>query len=94
MRVLNNVLEAIGNTPLVRLNRIGNHTKSTFWAKLEYMNPAGSIKDRIARQIIEDAERDGLRLLRLQNCLPGGRALSVVAALVEEALELARQHIA
>jgi hypothetical protein len=37
MRVLNNVLEAIGNTPLVRLNRIGNHTKSTFWAKLEYM---------------------------------------------------------
>ena len=60
MRVLNNVVEAIGNTPLVRLNRIGKHTKSTFWAKLEYMNPAGSIKDRIARQIIEDAERDGL----------------------------------
>ncbi len=50
----------MGNTPLVRLNRIGNHTKSTFWAKLEYMNPAGSVKDRIARQIIEDAERDGL----------------------------------
>jgi cystathionine beta-synthase len=59
MRVYNNVIEAVGNTPLVRLNRIGKHTRSNIWAKLEYMNPGGSVKDRIAYQIITDAEQSG-----------------------------------
>lgn len=50
---------AIGRTPLVRLNRIGQDTGAIFYAKLEYMNPGHSVKDRIAVQIIDDAERDG-----------------------------------
>lgn len=60
MRVYDNVAQAIGNTPLVRLQKLGRHTKATIWGKLEYMNPGGSVKDRIAFQIVEDAEREGL----------------------------------
>ena len=55
-----NILEAIGNTPLVRLNRVtGEATLAEVYAKLEYMNPAGSTKDRVGRSIIEEAERSG-----------------------------------
>lgn len=57
--VYDNVLQCVGNTPLVRLNRLADGYKATLYAKLEYMNPGGSIKDRIAIQIIEDAEREG-----------------------------------
>ncbi|MEK7282536.1 MAG: pyridoxal-phosphate dependent enzyme, partial [Acidobacteriota bacterium] len=61
---MNNVFDdisgAIGRTPLVRLNRIGQETGATFYAKLEYTNPGHSVKDRIAVQIIDDAEREGL----------------------------------
>jgi cystathionine beta-synthase len=60
MIVTDNVVETVGNTPLVRLTRIGSHTPARIWGKLEYMNPAGSVKDRIAVQIIDDAEREGL----------------------------------
>lgn len=59
MKVANSVVETVGNTPLVRLNNIGRHTKATIWAKLEYMNPGGSVKDRVAFQIVEDAEKSG-----------------------------------
>lgn len=53
------VLECIGHTPMVRLNRVfADHPASVF-AKLEFMNPSGSVKDRIARYMIEQAERDG-----------------------------------
>ena len=59
---VDNILELIGNTPLVRLNRIapadGKH--ATVWGKCEMMNPGGSVKDRIALAMIEAAERDGL----------------------------------
>ncbi len=58
-RVFDDVTRAIGHTPLVRLNRIGQDTGATFYAKLEYTNPGHSVKDRIAVQIIDDAERDG-----------------------------------
>ncbi|MFN3326532.1 MAG: PLP-dependent cysteine synthase family protein [Bryobacteraceae bacterium] len=51
--------EAIGHTPLVELQRISRRTGGRILAKLEYLNPGGSKKDRIGRQIIEDAERDG-----------------------------------
>lgn len=58
--IKNNVLEAIGNTPLVRLNTIAKNVKAKIYAKLEYMNPGGSIKDRMALHIIEEAERKGI----------------------------------
>jgi cysteine synthase len=53
------VLEAIGNTPLVELSRLTSGINGRILAKLEYLNPGFSKKDRIARQIIEDAEADG-----------------------------------
>jgi len=57
--VYNNIVDAIGHTPMVRINRLGRDTGATFYAKLEYMNPGSSTKDRIAVQIIEDAEKSG-----------------------------------
>ena len=57
--VHDNIVEAIGNTPLVRINHLGRDTGATFYAKLEYMNPGSSVKDRIAVQMIEDAEASG-----------------------------------
>ena len=60
MQSLNNVFEAIGKTPLVRLNALASDTSVNIHAKLEFLNPAGSVKDRMARYIIEDAERRGL----------------------------------
>jgi cysteine synthase A len=53
------VIEAIGRTPLVELKRISAHSKGRILAKLEYLNPGFSKKDRIALQIIEDAEASG-----------------------------------
>src|SRR5215471_15090849 len=58
-RVFNNVLEAIGQTPLVRINRITKDVKGTVYAKIETTNPGNSIKDRMAVKMIEDAERSG-----------------------------------
>ena len=53
------VVEAIGNTPLVRLRRVVEHLPVEVFAKLEFLNPMGSSKDRIAKFMIEAAERDG-----------------------------------
>lgn len=58
--MFNNVLEAIGNTPIVRLNRVTAGVKAEVYAKLELTNPGGSIKDRIGWWLIEDAERRGV----------------------------------
>lgn len=55
----NNILEAIGDTPIVRLNSIGSELESEIFVKIEYMNPGLSVKDRIAPLIVEDAERRG-----------------------------------
>ena len=55
----NSLLEAIGNTPLVKLNKISQKVKANIFAKLEFMNPGGSVKDRIARYMIEKAEQQG-----------------------------------
>jgi cystathionine beta-synthase len=55
----NNVLDAVGNTPLIRLNQVTHGSPHTFWAKLETTNPGGSVKDRIAVEIIEAAEKRG-----------------------------------
>jgi cysteine synthase A len=58
-RILDSAIDAIGETPLVALRRLGREIDGTILAKLEYLNPGFSKKDRIARQIIEDAETDG-----------------------------------
>ncbi len=55
-----NVLELIGNTPLLRLNKLARGVKPTILAKLEMLNPGGSVKDRIGIRMIEEAERRGL----------------------------------
>jgi cysteine synthase A len=54
------ILDAIGNTPLVRLERCAPPNGAELWLKLEYTNPSGSMKDRMALAMIEGAERDGL----------------------------------
>src|ERR1700694_5122683 len=56
----NNILEAVGHTPLVRLNRINPGLKPQIYVKAEIMNPGGSVKDRIGISMIDDAEKKGL----------------------------------
>jgi cysteine synthase A len=60
MRIANNITELIGNTPLVRLNRITNGMEGEVLVKLEYFNPAHSVKDRIGVAMIDAAEEAGL----------------------------------
>jgi cystathionine beta-synthase len=60
MRISANVLEAVGNTPLVRLNHITAGITATICVKLEASNPGRSVKDRIALAVVEDAEKKGL----------------------------------
>lgn len=71
-REFNNVLEAIGKTPLIRLNSITKESKSIIYVKLESLNPGGSVKDRIGLAMIEAAEKEGL--LR-----PGGTIIEATA---------------
>jgi len=56
---VDSVLELIGRTPMVRLKRISKGCPAEIWAKIEFMNPSGSVKDRIALKMIEEAERRG-----------------------------------
>jgi cystathionine beta-synthase len=58
-KIFNNILEAIGNTPMVRINAIAREVKGTVYAKIETTNPGNSIKDRMAVRMIEDAEKRG-----------------------------------
>jgi cystathionine beta-synthase len=58
-RIFNNVIEAIGNTPIVKLNRVTEGLLANVYVKLEFTNPGGSIKDRIGWWMIEDAEAKG-----------------------------------
>lgn len=59
MDIKNNILETIGNTPLIRLNRITKDLPCTVLAKVDYFNPGNSIKDRMALKMVEVAEQDG-----------------------------------
>jgi len=60
VQIYNNIVETIGNTPLVRLNSLASGIEAQLVAKVEFLNPGGSVKDRIGIQIIEDAEKEGL----------------------------------
>ena len=59
-RIYNNIVETVGRTPLVRLNRVCLGVDATILLKCEYFNPLGSVKDRIGMAMIEDAERRGI----------------------------------
>ena len=59
MKYHKNILETIGNTPLVKLNNITKSIEALVLAKVEFFNPGSSIKDRMALKMIEDAENDG-----------------------------------
>jgi len=59
MKYYKNILEVIGNTPLIKLNRINSGLKPLILVKVEYFNPGGSVKDRIAFKMLEAAEREG-----------------------------------
>jgi cystathionine beta-synthase len=60
MKYLENILESIGNTPLVKLNKVVDSKGAPVFAKLEFLNPGGSIKDRMALHIIREAEEKGV----------------------------------
>ncbi|MCZ7425671.1 cystathionine beta-synthase [Micromonospora sp. WMMA1949] len=60
MQYYDNVVELIGNTPLVRLRNVTEGIQATVLAKVEYVNPGGSVKDRIAMRMVEDAEKAGI----------------------------------
>lgn len=59
-KICNNILETIGNTPMVRINNITKDLPASVYAKVETFNPGNSIKDRMALKMIEDAEKNGL----------------------------------
>ena len=61
MKYCNNILDTIGNTPLVKLNKITKGIEALILAKIEYFNPGNSIKDRMALKMIEDAEKAFLK---------------------------------
>src|SRR5260370_40833933 len=59
MPVFQNILQVIGNTPLVRLNKVVGPEDAAVYAKCEFLQPGGSIKDRMAMWILDKAEREG-----------------------------------
>src|SRR5262245_55009627 len=81
-KIYQNILETIGNTPMVKLNRVVGKTPHQFFAKVEYFNPAGSIKDRIGLAMIEAAEKRG-------EVKPGGTIVEATAGNTGMALALA-----
>jgi cystathionine beta-synthase len=78
------VLDLVGNTPLVRLNKVTEGIAATVLAKVEYFNPGGSVKDRIALRMIEDAEQAGL-------LLPGGTIVEPTSGNTGVGLAIAAQ---
>src|SRR5258707_15175113 len=59
MNIKNNILETIGNTPLIRLNRITKDLPCQVFAKVDYFNPGNSVKDRMALKMVKVAEKEG-----------------------------------
>src|SRR5436309_15311398 len=60
MEVFESILELVGNTPIIRLNKISRELPATLLVKMESLNPGGSVKDRVGISMLEDAERKGL----------------------------------
>ncbi len=60
MEVYGSILELVGNTPIIRLNKISKDVSSTILVKMESLNPGGSVKDRVGISMLEDAEKKGL----------------------------------
>ena len=81
MEIKKDVLEHIGNTPLVEIQKITKNLSSKIFAKVEYVNPSGSIKDRMAIYMIEDAEKHGL-------LKPGGTIVENSSGNTGSALEM------
>ena len=69
--ILKDILETVGETPIVKLNKVGSDLKCELYAKCEFFNPGGSIKDRIGKQMIEEAEnvflREGFQQIRVRH---------------------------
>ena len=90
MEVLDNFLDAVGETPLVRLHSVTRGVKPTILAKLEMLNPGGSVKDRIGLRMIEVAEEAG----RLK---PGGTIIEPTSGNTGHGLaiaaEIGRAHV-
>jgi len=86
MNYVNSVLEAIGKTPLLKLNKVGKDLEANVFVKLEHLNPSGSYKDRMALAMVEAAERgdtwNGKKLL------PGGRVVEASAGNTAPAVAL------
>lgn len=82
MPILNNILETIGNTPMIRLNRIAADLPGEILAKVEYFNPGHSVKDRMALRMIEDAEARG-------DLKPGGTVIECTSGNTGMGLALA-----
>ncbi len=80
--IYENILQTIGNTPLVKLNKVIGSSKHRFLAKMEYFNPAGSVKDRIGLAMIEAAEKRG-------ELRPGGTIVEATAGNTGLALAMA-----
>jgi len=78
-------LELVGGTPIVRLTRVGAETGATILAKLEYLNPGGSVKDRIGLSLIEAAEREG-------KLKPGGTIVEPTSGNTGVGLAIAAAH--
>lgn len=72
LKISNSILDAVGSTPLVKLNKVTANSPHQFYAKLEYFNPGGSVKDRIALHMIESAEKKGV-------LKPGGTIVEATA---------------
>lgn len=82
MDIKNNILETIGNTPMIRLNKIAEDLPGTILAKVEYFNPGHSVKDRMALKMVEMAEADG-------NLKPGGTIIECTSGNTGMGLALA-----
>lgn len=85
MRYAETVLELIGRTPLVKLNAVTEGVAATVLVKVEYLNPGGSVKDRIALRMIEEAEKDG-------RILPGGTVVEPTSGNTGVGLALVAQQ--
>jgi cysteine synthase A len=76
MRIVQDFVDAVGRTPLIRLRRVSEQTGCEIYGKAEFMNPGGSVKDRAARAIVLDAERRGI----LKPAVPWSRAPRAIPA--------------